>query len=126
MLERIQKKLTSVKRPAFIRSALLVIGVIGIFGVLSIWAPVSVLLIALVVIAFVGGASLGKGAAILVPVAVVVIVARAEFVTARPVEVQTFLLGGIVFLLLLSMVALVGARVRRVGRRPSAGRRPSG
>jgi hypothetical protein len=114
------------RRFRFIQAALLVVSVVGVFSVLSIWAPVSVLLLALVIIAFVGGASLGKGAAILVPAAVVVVVVRAELVAAHPVEVRTFLFGGIVFVIVLSVVALVGVRVRRLLRRLSAGQQPSG
>jgi hypothetical protein len=111
---------------AFIQAALITVGVVGVFGVLSIWAPVSILLLALVIIAFAGGASLGKGAAILVPAAVVVIVVRAELVATHPVEVWTFLFGGIVFLIVLSIVALIGARLRRLLGRLSTGQQPSG
>lgn len=124
--EKMLKNVLSGQRLTFIQGALLVVGVVGVFSVLSIWAPVSVLLLALVIIAFAGGASLGKGAAMLVPAAVVVVVARAELVAAHPVEVRTFLFGGIVFVIVLGVVALVGARVRGLLHRLSTGRQPSG
>jgi hypothetical protein len=119
------KRILIGRRLTFMRSVLLVVGVIGVFSVLSIWAPVSVLLFALVIIAFVGGVSLGKGAAILVPAAVVAVLTRAELVAAHPVGVRTFLFGGIVFLIVLGAVALVGARVRRLLNRLSTGQQPS-
>jgi glycerol-3-phosphate acyltransferase PlsY len=125
-VERMQKNLLTGQRLTFIQGTLLVVGVVGVFSVLSIWAPVSVLLFALVIIAFVGGASLGKGAAILVPAAVVIVIVRAELVAAHPVEVRTFLFGGIVFVIMLGVVALVGVRVRRLLRRLSTGQQPSG
>jgi hypothetical protein len=120
------KSILSGRRLTFIQGVLLVVGVVSVFSVLSIWAPVNVLLLALVVIAFAGGASLGKGAAILAPAAVVVVVVRAELVAAHPVEVRTFLFGGIVFVIVLGVVALVGARVRRLLGRLSTGQQPSG
>jgi hypothetical protein len=113
-------------RLTFIRAALLVVSVLGVFGVLSIWAPVGVLLIALVVIAFAGGAGLGKSAVVLVPLTVVAIVVRAELIAARPVEARTFLLGGVAMVIALGGVALIGAQARRLLRRPSAGQRSSG
>jgi len=108
---------------AFVRAVLLIVGVVSVFVVLSIWAPVGVLLIALVVISFAGGASLGRGAVVLVPLTVVAIAVRAELVAAHPVKMQTFLLGGVVVVIALGGVALIGTQARRLLGRPSAGRR---
>lgn len=124
--ETMSKNILNGQRLTFIQGVLLVVGVVGVFSVLSIWAPVSVLLLALVIIAFAGGVGLGKGAAILVPAAVVVVLVRAELVAAHPVEVRSFLFGGIVFVIVLGVVALVGARVRRLLGRLSTGQQPSG
>jgi hypothetical protein len=120
------KHILSGQRLTFIQGTLLVVAVVGVFSVLSIWAPVNVLLLALAIIAFAGGVSLGKGAAMLVPAAVVVVIARAGLVAAHPVEVRTFLFGGIVFVIGLGVVALVGVWVRRLLPRPSTGQQPSG
>lgn len=125
-MKRMSRNITGGQRLTCTRGTLLVLSVVGVFGVLSVWAPVSVLLIALVVIAFAGGAGLGKRAAVIVPAAVVVIVVRAELVAAHPVEVRTFLLGGTVIVIVLGVVALVGARVRRLLDRLYAGQQPSG
>jgi hypothetical protein len=116
-MNTMSKNVISGQRLTFIQGALLVISIVGVFGVLSIWAPVGVLLIALVLIAFAGGAGLGKVAAVLVPATVVAIVVRAELIAAHPVEVRTFLLGGIVIVIVLGVGALAGARVRGLLRR---------
>lgn len=110
----------------FIQTALLIASVVGVFGVLSIWAPVGVLLLALVVIAFAGGVGHGKGAFVLVPLTVVAIGVRAELVAEHPVEMQAFLLGTVVIVIALGSIALVGARARRWLRRLSAGQQSSG
>jgi hypothetical protein len=104
-----------------LQAALLVISIVGVFAVLSLWAPVDLLLIVLVVIAFSGGAGLGKRAGVLVSLTVAAIVVRAELVAAHPVRVRTFVLGGLVIVMVLGGVALVGAQARRVLRRPSVG-----
>jgi hypothetical protein len=110
-------------RLTFIQASFLVACV---FGVLSIWASLDVLFIALMVIAFVGGASLGKGAVILVPLTEVALMVRAELIAPHPVEVRTFLLGGVVITLALGGIALVGARTRHLLRRLSTGQHSDG
>lgn len=110
----------------FIRAALVMVSVVGVFGVLSIWAPVGVLLVALVVIAFAGGVVLGKGAVVLVPLTEVAVAVRAELIAAHPVVVRTFLLGTVAIVIVLGGVALLGAWTRRLLRQPSAGQQSSG
>lgn len=97
-------------RFTFMRAALLVVSIVGVFSVLSIWAPVRILLIALVLIAFAGGAGLGKGAAVLVSLTVMAIVGRAELIAAHPVDLRIFLVGGIGIAIVPGGVALVGAQ----------------
>ncbi len=124
-LKRISRKIMGGQRLTWIQAALLVVSIVGVFGVLSIWAPVDVLLIALVFIAFAGGAGLGKGAIVLVPLTVAAIGVRAELVAVHPVEVRSFLLGGVAIAVVLGSVAFVGTRIRRLLRRPSARQQPN-
>ena len=85
-----------------------------------------ILLIALVLIAFAGGAGLGKGAAVLVSLTVMAIVGRAELIAAHPVDLRIFLVGGIGIAIVPGGVALVGASARRLVRRRSARQQSSG
>src|SRR6202035_5159049 len=55
----------ALKQATTLQGVLLVVSVVSVFAVISIWAPVGILLVALLIIAFAGGAMLGKMGAIL-------------------------------------------------------------
>ena len=127
MLTRHMKTMDIVGTPRLmvIQSVLLVISIVAAFAVLSIWAPVDVVIGAVVCIAFAGGAILGKGAIVLVPLTVAAIVVRAELIAVHPVALRSFLLGGGAMGVVLVSVAFVGTRIRRLLRRPSARQQPN-
>jgi hypothetical protein len=93
--------------------------------VLAIWVPVGFLLIALVVIAFVGGAFFGNTAILLVPATMVAVSVRGELVSRHPMKPQTFVFALVGMAIFLSGLAFSGARGWPFVRRRFGHRQPT-
>jgi hypothetical protein len=94
--------------------AFLVVSTVGTFAVLSIWAPVNIILIVLAAIAFVGGAAFGRICMLIMPTTVALIVIRAELVSTHPVRLPTFLLGTTALVAVIGGLAFGGSLIRQI------------
>jgi hypothetical protein len=113
----------ALKQTTTLQAVLLVVSVVSVFAVISIWAPVGILLVILLIIAFAGGVLLGKMGAILVSFTTMVVIVRAEIVSMHPLRPQTLLFGVGALVIVLGGVGLSGSLVRLVLRRHLNSRR---
>lgn len=100
-----------------VRTIVLMICVWAVFGVLSLWVQVGVLLAALAGVALLGGVFLGHLTVYVAPFTVLAILVRAEVVTKSPVKLAIFVPGVAVVIVVMAALAFGGTRVRIAVRR---------
>lgn len=81
-------------------------------AVMALWAPLGVILGAWAILAFCGGALLGRRGVLAAPLVLVVLAVRAEVVRPRPLASGRLLAGGVLVLVALVGIALAGCPVR--------------
>jgi hypothetical protein len=113
-------------RRLLVQGGPLVLGNWGVFAILSIWAPVEVLIVAVALLAFVASATLGAFGVVLSSLAVAVIAVSSELASSHPLSAHRFLTSGSLAVCLLVLCGLVGCTVRVLFRRLDAKRKDPG
>lgn len=105
------------RRRLLMQAGLLVLGNWAVFGILSIWAPVEVLIFAAALLALVAGATLGALGVVISSLAVAVIAVSSELASSHPLSTHRFLTSGLLAICLLVLCGSAGYAVRVLLRR---------
>lgn len=109
----------------FLKASFVALAIVGVFVVLSIWVPLIAVFGALAIISFVGGAILGKLGVVLSPIVVALIAIVDELTRRHPLHRGTFFHGGVALILVVTLIAYAGCKVRPLARRGLTGLRGS-
>lgn len=94
-----------------------VLGNWAMFAILSIWASVDGVMLAVAILAFAAGATLGVLGVVTSPLAVAVIAVCAELTSSDPLSAHRFLVTGLLAIFLLVLSGLAGYALRVLCRR---------
>lgn len=97
-----------------LQEAAVAFGIWAVFAILSIWAPLEVLILAVAAVAFVAGATLGVRGVAASTMAIIALSVFAELSSTHPLSTHTFLRSGVFAVCLVVVCGLAGHALRVV------------